>query len=175
MAIIIGLALVLLSVGVAVYPFWKQRRGLSRGLTPETVAGPPPLEADLQSVYEAMRTLQLEHELGNIPLGLYREQHQDYRVQAAVILRQQAEVLAGLPPAGPAQGAEWLLEQEIGLVRAALGHVNGPEGENAAACPNCGAATVMSLEMDHPQCPECTAELTVRRCPPETPPEPTAV
>ena len=149
MAIIIGLALVLLSVGVAVYPFWKQRRGL----TPETVAGPPPLEADLQSVYEAMGTLQLEHELGNIPLGLYREQLQDYRVQAAVILRRQAEAQA--------QGAEWLLEQEIGLARAALGHVNG----NAAACPNCGAV----VEMDHPQCQECTAELTVRRCPPETP------
>ena len=143
MAIIIGLSLLLLSIGVVVYPFWKQRRGAPTVTAP----GAYPLEADLQPVYDAIRTLQLEHQLGNIPLGLYREQLQDYRIQAALILRGQAEAAA--------EDGDWLLEQEIEVARAALSQVNG----SAGACPNCGAV----LDLEWPQCPECSAELSERR------------
>ena len=153
MAIIIGMVLALLSVGVVVYPFWKRRLGAP----PDDSANPyppdadlePDLQADLQSAYESIRTLQLEHGLGSIPLGLYREQLQDYRVQAALILRRQAEAAA--------QDVDWLLQQEVGLARAALARANG----SANVCPNCGAV----FELVWSQCPECTAELTGRPSP----------
>ena len=156
MAVIVCLALAMLSIGVVVYPFWRRR---IRPADVQAEAVSPDLaqsEADLNAVYDAIRTLQLEHQLGNIPLGLYREQLQDYRLQAAAILRRQAE-------AAPADD-EWLLEQDVGLARAALGHANGA----AAKCPNCGASAAPDWE----ECPECSARL--RADPfarPEAPPE----
>ncbi len=124
---------------------------------PEAVSPSPDLvhsEADLNAVYDAIRTLQLEHQLGNIPLGLYREQLQDYRLQAAAILRDQAEAAA--------RDEEWLLEQDVGLARAALSYTNGA----ANKCLNCGASTAP----DWRECPECSAELRANPvAAPETP------
>ena len=156
MAVIVCLALALLSIGVVVYPFWR-RRAAPAAAPPEAVS--PALaqsEADLNALYDAIRTLQLEHQLGNIPLGLYREQLQDYRLQAAAILRDQAEAAA--------RGEEWLLEQDVGLARAALTYANGA----AIQCPNCGAPAAP----DWRECPECSAELRADSLTrPETPPE----
>ena len=143
MAVIVCLALALLSIGVVVYPFWRRR---SAPATPPPEALSPDLvqsEADLNAVYDAIRTLQLEHQLGNIPLGLYREQLQDYRLRAAAILRDQAE--------SAARDEEWLLEQDVGLARSALDYTNGA----AIRCLNCGA----SAAPDWRECPECSAEL----------------
>ena len=156
MAIIVCLALALLSIGVVVYPFWRRR---AAGTAPLPEAVSPDLvqsEADLNAVYDAIRTLQLEHQLGNIPLGLYREQLQDYRLQAAAILRDQVEAAA--------RDEEWFLEQDVGLARAALSYANGA----AIQCPNCRAPAAP----DWRECPECSAEL--RGWPaaaPETQPE----
>ena len=156
MAIIVCLALALLSIGVVVYPFWRRRSAPAsaplEALSPDLVQS----EADLNAVYDAIRTLQLEHQLGNIPLGLYREQLQDYRLQAAAILRDQAEAAA--------RDEEWLLEQDVGLARAALSYTNGA----AVRCPNCGASTAPEWR----ECPECSAEMRPNSiAAPETPPE----
>lgn len=43
--------------------------------------------AALEDVYEAIRTLQMEHSLGRIDDGDFREQLGQYRRQAAEILR----------------------------------------------------------------------------------------
>ena len=143
MAVIVCLALALLSIGVVVYPFWRRRSAPADAQPENTSSGVVQSEADLNAVYDAIRTLQLEHQLGNIPLGLYREQLQDYRLQAAAILRDQAEAAA--------RDEEWLLEQDVGLARAALGYTNGA----ATQCPNCGAP----VAPDWRECPECSAEL----------------
>ena len=143
MAVVVCLALALLSIGVVVYPFWRRRAAPAtappEALSPDLVQS----EADLNAVYDAIRTLQLEHQLGNIPLGLYREQLQDYRLQAAAILRDQAETAA--------RDDEWLLEQDVGLARSALSYTNGA----AIQCPNCGAPAAQGWR----ECPECSAEL----------------
>ena len=143
MAVVVCPALALLSIGVVVYPFWRRRAAPAtappEALSPDLVQS----EADLNAVYDAIRTLQLEHQLGNIPLGLYREQLQDYRLQAAAILRDQAETAA--------RDDEWLLEQDVGLARSALSYTNGA----AIQCPNCGAPAAQGWR----ECPECSAEL----------------
>ncbi len=92
MAIIIGAVLSLLCIAVLFYPFFKaQRAGLVAG-TLENVGlendGESPQE--LESVYQAIRTLQLEHQLGRIPDSSYQDQLDAYRLEAAEILRSRA-------------------------------------------------------------------------------------
>ena len=139
MALIIGTILALFSLGVAVYPFLRRRRDGRDGAGPAqadrdglpvaaggtAAAGPDSVD----SVYDAIRTLQLERELGNIPEGLYREQLDDYRRQAALALRQQAMAQVQAPAEAPdtEQDTESdaeedaALEEEIRLTRAGLG------------------------------------------------------
>ena len=86
MAIVIGGILTLLSIGVVVYPFLKSAR--ARRATPEYVDSPvnlPPQRLDV--VYQTIRTLHLEHELGRISDENYRTQLDAYRIEAAEILR----------------------------------------------------------------------------------------
>jgi hypothetical protein len=140
MAIFIGAVLTLLSIAVIVYPFLKSRA--SGGETvPE--AGTDSDVPDLDAIYEAIRTLQLEHQLGNIPQGLYQEQLDSYRIQAALALKHHMEAQR--------QDEDWPLEQEIMLARSSLAQVNG----HAMPCSNCGARVSVALT----QCPECSTEL----------------
>jgi hypothetical protein len=138
MAIIIGAVLAILSIAVVVYPFLKSRQETRTDAAPAT-GDPegPELEA-IEAIYEAIRTLQLDHQLGKVPEGLYQEQLRAYRLQAAAVLKQQAETQA--------RDADWTLEQEIRVARASISHRNG----DAPRCPNCGTAVDASLG----QCPE---------------------
>lgn len=155
MALIIGTLLALLSLGVAIYPFarrrwgWGQTAPAAGGSTDgmesaaaTAAADTAPDTAALADIYAALRTLQLEHELGRIPAELYQEQLNDYRLQAALILRQQAQEsatesaaandanAAAANDANPAS-ADAALESEIRAARAALRQASG----NAAAVP----------------------------------------
>lgn len=131
MALIIGTVLALLSVAVAVYPFARRRLGwdkagsaaADRAVEVETGEGAD--TAALADIYAAIRTLQLERELGSVPEELYREQLEDYRIQAALALRRQ-EQAAGGPgmAAAPAPGDEEL-EREIRAARAGLRRAEG--------------------------------------------------
>ena len=140
MAIFVGAVLGLLSIAVLVYPFFKLR-------TTARPQGEPPNADDagpeLESIYEAIRTLQLEHQLGKIPEGLYQEQLNGYRVEAALVLKQQMEAQD--------QDPAWALEQEVLVARASLASVNG----QATCCPNCGTVVTAGLI----QCPECNVSL----------------
>ena len=140
MAIFIGAVLAVLSIAVIVYPFLKSH---ASGRQRVPLAGTDSDTPDLDAIYEAIRTLQLEHQLGNIPQGLYREQLDSYRIQAALALKQQME--------SQAQDEDWSLEQEIMLARSSLAQANG----HAMPCPNCGATVSVALT----QCPECNTEL----------------
>lgn len=144
MSIIIGAVLAILSVAVVIYPFLKSRHWGRVEATPEA-SGSEAL--DLEATFEAIRTLQLEHQLGKVPEGLYQEQLRAYRLQAAAALKQQAETQA--------RDADWALEQEIQVARASISHQNG----GAPRCPNCGTAVSAGLN----QCPECSIELPLGR------------
>ena len=127
MAIIIGTVLCLLSIAVLLYPFFKARRaGLVAGILEN--AG---LENDgespqkLESVYQAIRTLQLEHQLGRVPDGSYKDQLDAYRLEAAEILRSRAleETVgkdASRNPRARAESEDSALEREILLARAII-------------------------------------------------------
>ena len=125
MALVIGTVLALLSVAVAVYPFARRRLGWAksgnaaadRAVGVETGAGSD--TASLSDIYAAIRTLQLERELGSIPEELYREQLADYRIQAALALRRQEQAANG-PGMEPAAHEDEELEREIRAARAGL-------------------------------------------------------
>jgi len=137
MALIIGTILALLSLGVAVYPFARRRLGLDKadraadggtdGAETESAAGPD--TASLADIYAAIRTLQLERELGRIPEGMYQEQLNDYRIQAALALRRQEQESAAAAPAG--RDADAALEAEIQAARAGLRRAADAAGDAA--------------------------------------------
>ena len=82
----LAIAVALLIVAVVAWPLVTRRRaGSPAGDAPD--AGPPPDTAGLNEVYDAIRTLQTEHSLGRIGDADYREQLDEYRRQAALILR----------------------------------------------------------------------------------------
>ena len=124
MALIIGTILALLSLGVAVYPFARRRLGMDKAAraaavepeSAETETESGPDTAALADIYAAIRTLQLERELGRIPEGLYQEQLNDYRRQAAMALRRQEQESA----AAASAGNDAALEAEIQAARAGL-------------------------------------------------------
>ena len=143
MALVIGTLLALFCIAIVAYPFFKTR----------LVAGPgddgPSGEQAVQlgDIYDRIRTLQLEYELGQVPEHLYREQLREYRLQAAAALRRQVQEQAAAP--------EWLLEQEV---LAARGGLRSEQG-GAEACPNCRTIPGPGLEV----CPECGTELEAPR------------
>ena len=124
MILLVAAVLVVLSVGVVVYPFLKNRYPATTKAELEDT-GLSSLEVD--AALEAIRTLQLEHQLGNVPEELYEEQLRAYRIQAAASLRQRAE--------GHANDADRDLEQEILMVRLAATVGDG----SGVLCANCGA------------------------------------
>ena len=138
MALIVGAALAAFSVAILAYPFLRSRmKAGTKGPTYDATAAAP----ELEPIYDAIQTLQLEYQLGSVPEHLYREQLRGYRTQAAAVLRQRVEVRAGAP--------EWLLEQEVLVARAAIrGSDGGPR-----PCPNCRSLVSPGLAV----CPECGA------------------
>ncbi len=140
MALIVGAALAVFSVAILAYPFLKSR--MSPGNDGLVSAGSA-ADSELDPIYDAIRTLQLEYQLGRVPEYLYREQLQGYRVQAAVLLRQGVADRSGSP--------DWLLEQEVLLARATLRQTGG----GPRPCPNCRSLAGPELVL----CPECGAAL----------------
>ncbi len=131
MAIIIGAVLCLLSIAVLLYPFFKARRAGSVAGTLENAG----LESDggspqeLGSVYQAIRTLQLEHQLGRVPDSSYEEQLDAYRIEAAEILRSLAlKKDVHLDPGVSEESEEAALEREILLARARIAPAPIPAG-----------------------------------------------
>ena len=106
MAFLLAAVLIVLSAGVVLYPFLKHRLPESNDGRADVVGT---TDREMESLIEAMRILHLDHQSGNIPDGLYQEQLQAYRLQAASHLRQQTE--------GHPRGADWDLEQDVLTVR----------------------------------------------------------
>lgn len=139
MILLVAAVLVILSVGVVAYPFLKNRFPATSNDEPP---GRQPYSTEVDAALDAIRTLQLEHQLGNVPEELYREQLQAYRVQAASSLRQEMEGL------GLEEDRE--LEQEVLMTRLAAGGDGGRNlcfgcgralGEDTLVCGACGRET----------------------------------
>ncbi len=150
MALIIGTILALFGLAVAIYPFVCQRFAGREVIPPEEEDGHREGGAqtsgadELASIYQAIRTLQLERQLGSIPEGLYREQLNGYRFQAAVILKSMDQPQD--------DGNDWALEEEIRLAR--FGLIEG--ASQSRTCPNCGRAVAAGVTY----CPECSVDVS---------------
>ena len=106
MFLLVAAALVALSIGVLLYPFLRGR------FLPEAGDGRQdsvPVMDEVEDILDAIRTLQLEFQLGNVPELQYREELQYYRMQAAAKLRDQME--------SQTQDADLELEQEVLMAR----------------------------------------------------------
>ena len=135
MALIIGAVFAVLSVIVVVYPFLQRKDRAPHEKNPgENVAGggdeasgpaPDLVTDELDALLEAIRTLQLDHQLGKIPDGIYQEQLGSYRLRAAAALRRHVETRTGDP------GRD--LEREVWMVRLGIGGEDG--AVSVAPCP----------------------------------------
>ncbi len=136
MAIIIGAVLCLFSIAVLLYPFFRIRRaGLALGMLEGSDESPP----ELESVYQAIRTLQLEHQLGRVPDSSYENQLDAYRIEAAEFLRSRAVAPgkdANRDPGVSAESEEAALEREILLARALITPDQIPAGPAAQKSSN---------------------------------------
>ena len=118
MAIIIGAVLCLLCMAVLFYPFFKAPRA---GLAPGTPEGGDASPQELESVFQAIRTLQLEHQLGRVPDDSFRDQLDVYRLEAAQILRSRALAQDAKQDSGVSEESQEAdLEREILLARALI-------------------------------------------------------
>ena len=100
-AILLGAALAIFSLVIAGYPIVRDAffRPAERADDGDDLALAPD-DADAagvgaESIYDAIETLELDYQLGNLPEAEYRRQLQAYRVEAAEVIRAQLE---GIPP-----------------------------------------------------------------------------
>ena len=116
-SIIVGATLGVFALGVLAYPFFKYNR---------TIINPKDYTEtnfvfDLDALYEAIKTLQLEYQLNRITESDFTKQLNNYRLQAAGLLR--TESLNSTYVAKFNDSTEFktdLLEQEIMLARSLI-------------------------------------------------------
>ena len=118
-ALVVGGALAVVAVVVVLLPFFRGRR---EGGTAEAVAkaGYPStgsgraegVRAQRESIYQALETLRLERELGQVDEAEYERQAGEYRRMAALLVREQERLLAE----GDSDG----LEREVAEARERL-------------------------------------------------------
>ena len=83
----LAIAVALLIIAVVAWPLLTRRRNEPPPTDPsETSAGDH--AAALSAVYEAIRTLQTDHSLGRVNDDDFQEQLDEYRRQAAMLLRE---------------------------------------------------------------------------------------
>ena len=83
----LAIAVALLIVAVVAWPLVTRRRNASATSEPAESASDVAHAAALDTVYDAIRTLQTDYRLGRVNDDDYREQLDEYRRQAATLLR----------------------------------------------------------------------------------------
>lgn len=96
----LSIAVALFIVAVVAWPLVTGRRRGGKPPAASLTEDNNPAAA-LNDVYDAIRTLQTEHSLGRVSDADFREQRDEYRRQAAVILRDMDA--AGIKPPQPEQ------------------------------------------------------------------------
>ncbi len=142
MGVLFGLALALVCAVVLALPFLRARRSpMDREMDDlaETTR-------QREAVYDEIRTLQLERDVGRMEQQEYEVRLRRLRLEAAAILRNEERLMRS-------RGERtWALEEEIRSIRQQF----TPPESGQAACPNC------SVMVGRPasECPECGAPLT---------------
>lgn len=83
----LAIAVALLIIAVVAWPLLARRRNAAPPTDPSETPGSDHAAA-LNAVYDAIRALQTDHSLGRVNDDDYREQLDEYRRQAAVLLRE---------------------------------------------------------------------------------------
>ena len=135
MLLVAGL-LALLCVIAVVYPFLRREPAETGGEDDSQAAVE---NAGLESVLDAIRTLQLERQLNRVTEEAYEEQLLAYRLEAASLLRRRDE--------SQGSGPEYDLERHVLLARLAA---NGVSGEGRV-CEECASAVPSGADA----CPAC--------------------
>ena len=141
MAYFLGFLLALVSIALLARPILRREQTASS--TASSLESLEDVQWRHQQVYDEIKTLILDHELGNIPSEEYGEKLGDYRLRAADLLRQQEQLLHELT------SLEDEIEDRVLALRMSWGTVKGVTicggcgGErdlNAVLCPRCELA-----------------------------------
>lgn len=138
MAVIISVILALFAIGVVVFPFIKGRLRLQTAQSQSSTG--PDARRDREAIYDDIKTLQLEYELGSIEGKDYHERLRAHRLDAAMALRDQERQELEL---------DSLLEEEIS-------HARGPRDSirDSLRCRTCGRP----MAPIDTACPHCDEE-----------------
>jgi hypothetical protein len=139
MELLIGLALAVLCIAIVVYPFVKSRHGTWVDLSEYDGSSGT---QDLDAIYERMRILRLEHQLGKISDGMCQEHLRTYRLEAAGIMWRLDQ--NGMHEFERARN---ILEQDIRIARGCLSNIYG-DSSHSNQCEN-------KAELISGKCPSC--------------------
>ena len=138
MPFILGLSFAFLAILALAWPILRRRR---------SEAAPDAMRDDLQEavrrrdrVYDDIKTLMLDHELGNVPDKEYAEKLAAFRIDAARAIRDLEQVRQSSLQVGDE------LEDEVLALRRSWGSVN-----DSASCEGCGR----EVAANSPICPRC--------------------
>ena len=90
----LAIAVALLIIAVVAWPLLARRRNPSPPTDPSATPGSDHAAA-LSAVYDAIRTLQTDHSLGRVNDDDFQEQLDEYRRQAAMLLREMERQTGG--------------------------------------------------------------------------------
>ena len=121
MAVFIALVLTVCCLALVTLPFWQRSRRRAADAEADPLAE---LLVRRQTVFEELRTLKLDFELGNVPEVEYRQRLEVYRLQAAELLREQDQALVEL------EGLDKEIEEAVKALRSAS---PTPQAANEAA------------------------------------------
>lgn len=110
MALALSALLAVLAIAIVALPFFRTPKK-DDTFNPQDAEA---LRSQRESIYQALQTLRLERELGQVDDREYQRQMREYRRQAAIVLRQQEHV------EGDLEELEALLEDEVLAARARL-------------------------------------------------------
>ena len=137
MAVVIAAMLAIFGIAVVIYPFIKARfRAQSSPGVNSTADGS---WGTREGIYQDIRTLQLEYDLGRLEENDYQERLLAYRIQAAAAIRRDGSSERELDRS---------LEQEILALRyrskgehssSQCGSCGRPIDHKGRVCPHCGA------------------------------------
>ena len=141
MAIVIGVLLVVFSIGVVLYPFLK--RQLHSGIAiPQSEEEN---EARRRTIYADIETLELEKGLGHVDEQEYQQKLRGYRLAAAATFRDQ-EALSSQQ-----KKLSEDVDEEVNRIRRAR-----RQGSGRVTCPECGGPVPLA----ETTCPSCGASQT---------------
>lgn len=138
MALFLGLMLALISIAVLALPMLRREQ-----IAPHSASAPAPLQEVQwrhQQVYDEIKTLILEYDLGNVPPDEYEERMGSHRLRAADLLRQQELLLH------EATSLEKEMEDRVLALRVSWGTV-----KEVTVCGRCGGERDLQAIV----CPRC--------------------